>query len=251
MSVGIVAVREIKAHRLGVSVSSRRESYEEEEEEGLGWTVYDAPRLGSQRWRTRSTLDHPDQLGGNVDVSSCEQSVEACTERCGYSGMVNPHSKLAFRMGERFSSVKRCSRPAAEREGNNFNGFDYFRSGNGSKHALTVLCVPSSLDSGPWTLTAERKTEFFIDNILVQNHFIIAMITWAGLAPREFEFRFPGSHTSTFQIRDHPISMAVTTRKIDACLGRGGPLSICIDSGLGGRTTTSQNHEAAPRRART
>ena len=103
MSVGIVAVRDIKAHRLCVSVNSRRESYEEEEEEeGLGWTVHDAPRLGSQRWRTRSTLDHPDQLGGNVDVSSCEQSAEACTERCGYSDIVNPHSKLAFRMGELF-----------------------------------------------------------------------------------------------------------------------------------------------------
>ena len=29
-------------------------------------------------------------------------------------------------------------------------------------------------------------------------HFIIVMIRWTGLAPREFEFPFPGSLTSTF-----------------------------------------------------
>jgi len=30
--------------------------------------------------------------------------------------------------------------------------------------------------------------EFFIDNLLVRNHFIIEMIRWTGLAPWEFEF---------------------------------------------------------------
>jgi len=40
--------------------------------------------------------------------------------------------------------------------------------------------------------------EFFIDNLLVRIHFIIEMIWWTGLAPWEFEFRFPGSVTSTF-----------------------------------------------------
>ena len=34
--------------------------------------------------------------------------------------------------------------------------------------------------------TPER--EFFIDNLLVQIHFIIVMIRWTGLAPWEFEF---------------------------------------------------------------
>ena len=43
-----------------------------------------------------------------------------------------------------------------------------------------------------------REREFFIDNLLVQNHFIIVMIRWTGLAPWEFEFPFPGSLTSTF-----------------------------------------------------
>ena len=33
---------------------------------------------------------------------------------------------------------------------------------------------------------------FFIDNLLVQIHCIIVMIRWTGLAPREFEFPFPG-----------------------------------------------------------
>jgi len=44
----------------------------------------------------------------------------------------------------------------------------------------------------------ERGREFFIDNVLVQIHFIIVMITWTGLASWEFEFPFPGSLTSTF-----------------------------------------------------
>ena len=30
-------------------------------------------------------------------------------------------------------------------------------------------------------------------------HLIIVMIRWTGLAPLEFEFRFPGSLTSTFR----------------------------------------------------
>jgi len=41
----------------------------------------------------------------------------------------------------------------------------------------------------------------FIDNLLVRIHFIIVMIRWAGLAPWEFEFPFPGSLTSTFLSR--------------------------------------------------
>jgi len=43
-----------------------------------------------------------------------------------------------------------------------------------------------------------RMREFFIDNLLVRIHFIIVMIRWTGLAPREFESPFPGSLTSTF-----------------------------------------------------
>ena len=42
------------------------------------------------------------------------------------------------------------------------------------------------------------ETEFFIDNLLVQIHFVIVMIRWTGLAPWEFEFHFAGSRTSTF-----------------------------------------------------
>ena len=42
------------------------------------------------------------------------------------------------------------------------------------------------------------ETEFFIDNLLARIHFIIVMIWWTGLAPREFEFPFPGSLMSTF-----------------------------------------------------
>ena len=34
------------------------------------------------------------------------------------------------------------------------------------------------------------EREFFIDNVLVQIHFIIEMIWWTGLAPWEFESPF-------------------------------------------------------------
>jgi len=39
--------------------------------------------------------------------------------------------------------------------------------------------------------------EFFIDNLLVRINFIIVVIRCTGLAPRKFEFPFPGSLTST------------------------------------------------------
>ena len=46
------------------------------------------------------------------------------------------------------------------------------------------------------TLITER--EFFIDNLLVQPHFIIEMMRWTGLAPWQFHSPFPGSLASTF-----------------------------------------------------
>ena len=45
-----------------------------------------------------------------------------------------------------------------------------------------------------------QEREFFIGNPLVCIHFIIEMIWWAGLAPLQFEFPFPGSLKSTFII---------------------------------------------------
>jgi hypothetical protein len=46
----------------------------------------------------------------------------------------------------------------------------------------------------------EREREFFIDNLLVRIHFIIAMVKWTGIAPRELEFHFPGSLISRNQV---------------------------------------------------
>jgi len=46
----------------------------------------------------------------------------------------------------------------------------------------------------------EWESEFFIDNLLVRIHSMIEMIWWTGLAPREFEFPFPGSLVSTFLV---------------------------------------------------
>ena len=54
--------------------------------------------------------------------------------------------------------------------------------------------VPAQLPAPP--TSAER--EFFIDNLSVRIHFIIVMIRWDSLAPRKFEFPFPGKLTSTF-----------------------------------------------------
>ena len=48
------------------------------------------------------------------------------------------------------------------------------------------------------TRKQQEQREFFIDNLLGRIHFIIVMIRWTGLAPREFEFPFSGSLTSTF-----------------------------------------------------
>ena len=42
------------------------------------------------------------------------------------------------------------------------------------------------------------ERHFFIDNLLVQIHFIIEIIWWTGLAPREYEFPFPGRLISTY-----------------------------------------------------
>ena len=51
------------------------------------------------------------------------------------------------------------------------------------------------------------QREFFIDILLVRNHFIIVMIRWTSLAPWEFEFPFSGSLTSTLLVpRSHPLS---------------------------------------------
>jgi len=55
-----------------------------------------------------------------------------------------------------------------------------------------------------------REREFFIDNLLVRIHFIIVMIGWTGLASWEFEFPFPGSHTSTFQYLEHSSNPTTT-----------------------------------------
>ena len=43
-----------------------------------------------------------------------------------------------------------------------------------------------------------REREFFIDNLLVRNHFFIEMIWWTGFALSEVEFLFTGSLVSTF-----------------------------------------------------
>ena len=62
-----------------------------------------------------------------------------------------------------------------------------------------------------------REREFFIDNLLVRIYFIIVMSRCTGLAPREFEFPFPGSLTSTFLTR--------TVNRVTASERRGNSLT--------------------------
>ena len=63
---------------------------------------------------------------------------------------------------------------------------------SGFKNEPSLFNVTTAPDLG--------EKEFFIDNLLVRNHFIIVMIRWTGLAPWEFNFRFSGSLTSTFLV---------------------------------------------------
>ena len=42
-----------------------------------------------------------------------------------------------------------------------------------------------------------REKQFFVDNLLVRNHFIIVMIMWNGFAPWKFEVPCPGDLAST------------------------------------------------------
>ena len=66
-----------------------------------------------------------------------------------------------------------------------------------------ICCIVAAMGS-PEVGPGERcpvsgwEREFFIDNLLVRNHFIIVMIRWTGLASWQFEFPFTGSLTSTF-----------------------------------------------------
>jgi len=57
---------------------------------------------------------------------------------------------------------------------------------------------------------AER--EYFIDNLLVRIHFIIAMIRGTGIAPWEFEFPFPGFSPRCAASRRGRISSGISSR---------------------------------------
>ena len=90
--------------------------------------------------------------------------------------------------------------------------------------------IPSSVNAS--VTCAER--DFFIDNLLVRIHFIIEMIWWTGLAPREFEFPFAGSLVSTFLLGRTPINSRLK--------GRVGPVSIVIKK----KNTYSGGHTYVP-----
>ena len=72
-----------------------------------------------------------------------------------------------------------------------------------TKHHRTLLLTLYKPCAAPGLQTRDRQSrerELWIDNLLVRIHYIIEMIRWTGLAPWEFEFRFPSSLISTFLV---------------------------------------------------
>jgi len=97
-------------------------------------------------------------------------------------------------------------------------------------------------------LKVREKREFFIDNLLVRNHFIIVMSRWTGLAVWEFEFPF-GVDVSDFaqcpspppsvlpssvcarrsnQVLDAPVGVRV----LGLCWGHFSSWQCCREEGL-------------------
>ena len=74
------------------------------------------------------------------------------------------------------------------------------------------MLAPSKASWPSSKQATRQEREFFMDNLLVRIHYIIVMMRWAGLAPWEFEFPFPGSLTSTF------LGYAGTLQSIQALL---------------------------------
>ena len=60
------------------------------------------------------------------------------------------------------------------------------------------------------------KREYFIDILLVRNHFIIVMIRWTGLVPWEFKFYVPCRLTkiSDSHVRHMKLAWAALSPKV-------------------------------------
>ena len=105
-------------------------------------------------------------------------------------------------------------------------GLSHFQAdGRHSRELRSLNPQPRTLHPEPsiQARSAAVQREVLIDNLLVRNHFIIAMIRWTGLAPWEFEFPLPGSLTSTF-LQSTPYQHASNTVASSAVLAakRGG-----------------------------
>ena len=98
---------------------------------------------------------------------------------------------LAFR--QKCFKVLSCSIFARKRKASR----SFWASSGSQIEAKVDGPVPKA--DGPVPAPLVPDGEFFLENLLVRIHFIIQMFWWTGLAPWEFEFPFPASHTSTFQ----------------------------------------------------
>ena len=78
-------------------------------------------------------------------------------------------------------------------------GLSHFQTdGKHSRELRSLNPQPRTLHPEPLihVRSAIVQREFVVGNLLVRNHFMILMIRWTGLAPREFGLCFPGSLTS-------------------------------------------------------
>ena len=71
---------------------------------------------------------------------------------------------------------------------------------------ISVKLFPATTRDHTHAVPTLPEREFFIDNLLVRNYFIIVMMRWTGLSPWEFEFPFPDSLTSAF-LSSHSLGM--------------------------------------------
>ena len=69
------------------------------------------------------------------------------------------------------------------------------------------------------SIPPRQERHFFVDNLLVQIHFVFEMIWWTGLSPWEFDFLFLGSLISTLLVSPDPACVR-TTGHLPGDLGR-------------------------------
>ena len=99
---------------------------------------------------------------------------------------------------------------------------------------MTLGGLGVSYVRGTWS--PQREREFFINNLLVRIHSTNEMIWRTGLSPWEFEFLFPGSIVSTFQMAPMYNGSHSSNRvKWQECAGDVRKFKRCLKQFCGGK----------------